>query len=292
MSQISQLSISLSVHRPLLPVIHPPLSLPQLPVPQQPNLLLGHFRDKSLFLPFLLAPDTKQTCSRKSVEDIIYPKSGFGRGSGPSTREVGRERTSTNSDSTRFQRQDASDASDESWQTLNFMQMSIGATTATANWGLIWIPKAEKGGNACCLIDLPMVALVASVAATGDCSDAMWATRATTGDFIAFGVSTQLRWGWGWALQWLVLVRTWLWWLRWTMLGGICKVFTKLFVQGIIVVQTNATLHTLEPRSSHVESLRSVWSWSTEIFEAQKHIHTDRQTDRQRFLAFIERCGL
>ena len=54
----------------------------------------GHFRDKSLFLPFLPAPDTKQTwqqCLRKSMADIIYPKSGFGRASasGPSTWEVG-----------------------------------------------------------------------------------------------------------------------------------------------------------------------------------------------------------
>ena len=113
MSQISQLSISLSIHRPSLPVNHPPPSLPQLPVPQQPNLLLGHFRDKSLFLLFLPAPDTKQTlrqCSRKSMADIIYPKSSFGRASssGPLPWEVGRvgglaasyTRTSTDSDST------------------------------------------------------------------------------------------------------------------------------------------------------------------------------------------------
>ena len=94
MSQISQLSISLSIHRLSLPVIHLPLSLPQLPVPQQPNLLLGHFCDKRLFLPFLPAPDTKQRwqqCLWKSVADIIYSKSSFGRASasGPSTREVG-----------------------------------------------------------------------------------------------------------------------------------------------------------------------------------------------------------
>ena len=49
-------------------------------------------------------------------------------------------------------------------------------------------------------------------------------------------------------------------------------------------LSTLKTLHTLEPRS-HVETLRSVWSWSAEIFEA----HIYRQTDRQRFLAFIER---
>ena len=36
-------------------------------------------------------------------------------------------------------------------------------------------------------------------------------------------------------------------------------------------------LHTLEPHSSHVATLRSVWSWSAEIFEA----HTHRQTHRQ-----------
>ena len=69
----------------------------------------GHFRDKSPFFPFLPAPETKQ-CSRKSVADVIYPKSGFGRASasGPSTQEVGRgvwlaassTRTSTDSDST------------------------------------------------------------------------------------------------------------------------------------------------------------------------------------------------
>ena len=50
---------------------------------QQPNLLLAclTFRDKSPFLPLIPAPDTKQTwqqCLRKSVVDIIYPKSGFG----------------------------------------------------------------------------------------------------------------------------------------------------------------------------------------------------------------------
>ena len=40
-------------------------------------------------------------------------------------------------------------------------------------------------------------------------------------------------------------------------------------------------LHTLEPRSSHGKSLRSVWSWSTEICEAQihTHTHTHRQTE-------------
>ena len=48
---------------------------------------------------------------------------------------------------TRFQRRDASD---ESWQTLNFMQMSSGATAATANWswsGIRRQKKAEKGGK-------------------------------------------------------------------------------------------------------------------------------------------------
>ena len=51
---------------------------------------------------------------------------------------------------TRFQRRDQRerhDVSNESWRTLNFIQISIGATAATANWGLIWIPKAEKGGK-------------------------------------------------------------------------------------------------------------------------------------------------
>ena len=62
--------------------------------------------------------------------------------------------------------------------------------------------------------------------------------------------------------------------------SGIHKAFLKLFINGIIVVQTNATLHTLKPRSSHVENLRSVWSWSAEIFEA----HTDTQTDRDSLL--------
>ena len=40
--------------------------------------------------------------------------------------------------------------------------------------------------------------------------------------------------------------------------SGICKTFLKEIVNDIIVVQTNATLHTLEPCSSHVETLRSV----------------------------------
>ena len=41
----------------------------------------GHLPDKSPFLPFLPAPDTKQTwwqCSRKSVADIIYHKPSLG----------------------------------------------------------------------------------------------------------------------------------------------------------------------------------------------------------------------
>ena len=36
------------------------------------------------------------------------------------------------------------------------------------------------------------------------------------------------------------------------------KAFMKKIINGIIVVQTNPTLHTLEPCSSHVETLRSV----------------------------------
>ena len=40
--------------------------------------------------------------------------------------------------------------------------------------------------------------------------------------------------------------------------SGIHKAFLKLFINGIIVVQTNAMLHTLKPRSSHVENVRSV----------------------------------
>ena len=36
------------------------------------------------------------------------------------------------------------------------------------------------------------------------------------------------------------------------------KAFMKSIINGITVVQTNATLHTLEPSSSHVETLRSV----------------------------------
>ena len=56
MSQISQLSVSLAVStRQALPVIHPPPSLPQLPVPQQPNLLLvDTFVTKSHWYHFFL----------------------------------------------------------------------------------------------------------------------------------------------------------------------------------------------------------------------------------------------
>ena len=56
----------------------------------------------------------------------------------------------------------------------------------------------------------------------------------------------------------LALVRMWLWWLWFAALA--------------FAVQTYATLHTLEPYSSHVETVRSVWSWSAEIFE--EHTHT------------------
>ena len=40
--------------------------------------------------------------------------------------------------------------------------------------------------------------------------------------------------------------------------SGIRKAFMKSFIKGIIVIQTKPTLHTLKPRSSHVEDLRSV----------------------------------
>ena len=40
--------------------------------------------------------------------------------------------------------------------------------------------------------------------------------------------------------------------------SGFVKSFPKQFINGIIVFQTNPTLHTLKPRSSHVENLRSV----------------------------------
>ena len=52
----------------------------------------GHFHDKSAFLPFLPALDTKQTSrqySGKSAADIIFPKSGFGRAGSP-VRRLGR----------------------------------------------------------------------------------------------------------------------------------------------------------------------------------------------------------
>ena len=104
---------------------------------------------------------------------------------------------------------------------------------------------------------------------------------------------------WKWALQWLALLCKWLWCavigsgVHMAMVvmvnnaSGIRKAFLKEFINGIIAVQTNVMLHTLEPCSSHVENLRSVWSWSAEMFEAHIHRQTDRQTDR--FLAFIER---
>ena len=39
--------------------------------------------------------------------------------------------------------------------------------------------------------------------------------------------------------------------------SGIGKEFMKLIIDSIIAVKTNATLHNLEPSSSHVETLRS-----------------------------------
>ena len=77
----------------------------------------------------------------------------------------------------------------------------------------------------------------------------------------------------GWTLQWLALVRTCLWWLWLTMLA---EFVYEIIINGIVVVQTNQTLHTLKPRSSHVE----IDIWGT---------HTHTKTDGQRFLAFIER---
>ena len=83
----------------------------------------------------------------------------------------------------------------------------------------------------------------------------------------------------GWALQWLALVRMWLWWLSLTMLVELVNhLWNQLLT--VIIVQTHPTLHTLKQRSSHVENLRSVWSWSAEIFEAHTHRWTDRQTQR------------
>ena len=40
--------------------------------------------------------------------------------------------------------------------------------------------------------------------------------------------------------------------------SGIGKAFMKSFINGIIVVQTNLALHTLEPRSSHFGNVRPV----------------------------------
>ena len=89
------------------------------------------------------------------------------------------------------------------------------------------------------------------------CSDWLWCAR-------------------GYGMQWLALVHTWLWWLQWTMLAEFVKHFwNNLFT---VSLHTNVTLHTLEPRSSLMETLRSVWSWSAEIFEAQIHTHTHTHT--------------
>ena len=62
--------------------------------------------------------------------------------------------------------------------------------------------------------------------------------------------------------------------------SGIRKSCIKSFINSIFVVQTNLMLHTLKPHRSHVENLRSVWSWSAETFEAHIHRQTDTQTDR------------
>ena len=109
------ITVSIAVSTPTVVACHSSASVPPttFPVPEQPDLLLGHFHDKRPFLLFLPAPETKQMwrqCLRKSVADIIYPKSSFGRASasGPSTRDVGHvgglaasyTRTSTDSDST------------------------------------------------------------------------------------------------------------------------------------------------------------------------------------------------
>ena len=40
--------------------------------------------------------------------------------------------------------------------------------------------------------------------------------------------------------------------------SGIGRSFMKSFIITVIVVQTNLTMHTLKPHSSHVENLRSV----------------------------------
>ena len=40
--------------------------------------------------------------------------------------------------------------------------------------------------------------------------------------------------------------------------SGIGKSFIKSFINGTIVVQTNLMLHTLKPRNSDVENIRSV----------------------------------
>ena len=60
--------------------------------------------------------------------------------------------------------------------------------------------------------------------------------------------------------------------------AGFYHFFVKHFWNNLLTVslqyKQNVTLHTIEPSRSHVECLRSFWSW---------------HTDRQRFLAFIER---
>ena len=93
------------------------------------------------------------------------------------------------------------------------------------------------------------------------------------------------------------LCSDWLW-SHMAMVGnasGMRKSCIHTFINSIFVVQTNPMLHTLKPRSSHVENLRSVWAWSAEIFEehthACTHVHTHACacTDTHRFLVFIER---
>ena len=54
--------------------------------------------------------------------------------------------------------------------------------------------------------------------------------------------------------------------------SGIRKDFMKLFINGIFVVQANPTLHTLEPRSSHVES-------DPDVQRYLRHTCTDTQTE-------------
>ena len=94
---------------------------------------------------------------------------------------------------------------------------------------------------------------------------------------------------WVWALQWLALVHTWLWWLRWTMLAEFVK---HLWNDLLTVSLQSKQIRLGTPLNQAAAMLKLSGQSDPDPQSYLRNTQTDRQTDGQRFLAFIERYVL